>query len=294
MREVENHNVISSEKTVKSFQNEMLDYFSLRLENIKNNYFLAVENNDPEGIHDLRVGIKRMKAFFNIIQSINRMFNAKKKSADFRNIARNTINLRDVQVQYGFIQEVKDINHCDVEDYETFLNKKEKNAAAIFHDYANKFSVRRIDRTVKLISDAIKEIATEKAELGAMEHFDKLCKKISELKSNGALKEDILHKLRKCTKETYYSLEIIQQCFHIFKDCDVFKEELKKLHQVLGRWHDHFVCLEYLNDFMKDSMMESNVEVYTEIAKYVHNQKEELSKEVNKIYDKLFQITVSF
>ena len=46
------------------FQKKMIKYFNKKLKSIKYNYALSLEQNDVEGVHDLRVDIKRMKAFF--------------------------------------------------------------------------------------------------------------------------------------------------------------------------------------------------------------------------------------
>ena len=61
------------------FRKDMMDYYQSKMKDIKRNYALAVEKNVYDGVHDLRVDLKRMKAFFNLVESINRDFKAKKK-----------------------------------------------------------------------------------------------------------------------------------------------------------------------------------------------------------------------
>ena len=81
------------------FRKEMIQYFQSKLNEIKRNYSLALEKNDIDGVHDLRVDIKRMTACFNLVESISGNFNARKNFRNFRKIAKNTGGLRDSQVQ---------------------------------------------------------------------------------------------------------------------------------------------------------------------------------------------------
>ena len=114
----------------------MIQYFQSKLHEIQYNYSLALEKNDIDGVHDLRVAIKRMKAFFNLVESISGDFNAGKKFRNFRKIAKNTGGLRDSQVQQILLKKMQSKLDLDINEYEIFL-KKLRHVAVEKYDWKN-------------------------------------------------------------------------------------------------------------------------------------------------------------
>ncbi|MFC1508720.1 CHAD domain-containing protein [Candidatus Omnitrophota bacterium] len=255
------------------FHTKMSGYYTLKLESIRHNFKLAQEHNDPDGIHDLRVDLKRMKAFFALVESINHGFKAKKEFRNFKKIARNTGRLRDVQVQTELIENINESLDLDCEDYRAYLMKKESDYSAAFQKYALKNPLQNLIKSEKIIKKALKEISPVRADARVQGRFYNLRNNLVFLHSENELKDDILHEVRKLSKETHYVLEIIQSCFRIFRDSKGFLKKLIKVHKLLGAWHDYDVSLRYLNNFQKDCKVDVTQAPYSVLVKHIHDQK---------------------
>ena len=138
------------------FQKKMLAYFESRLINVRYNYVLALEKTDPDGIHDLRVEMKRLKAYFNLVESLNDAFTAEKNFRIFKKIARSASGLRDNHVQRKLLEEIKKSLTLPFDDYEVYLKKKETESREIFINYSQKQPVKKLKESSKVISKTLK------------------------------------------------------------------------------------------------------------------------------------------
>jgi CHAD domain-containing protein len=62
--------------------------------------------------------------------------------------------------------------------------------------------------------------------------------------------EDDYHAIRILSKETRYTLAVLQTCFPPKNIWAQLNESLRKVHQALGRWHDDDVALLFLDGFL--------------------------------------------
>ena len=265
--------------------NEILKYFQSRLDEVAYNYTLALENNDPDGVHDIRVAIKRLKAFFNLFEYINDEFIARKNFRNFRKIAKNTCGLRDSQVQLELLGKLNKKLNLNVIDFESYLKKIESENLESFRIFSKKEPIKKLDSSKKLFKKALKDISPVWAETKAHGRFYNLKNDLIILSSESDLKEEILHKVRIKSKETHYTLEIVQQCFHIFEDRTDFIKDIKKVHQVLGKWHDYDVSLVYLDNFLSGYGNNSSSETYDQLRKHITKQKVKLSNNFRTVLD---------
>ncbi len=273
---------------------EILEYFQTRLDEVTSNYSLALEQNDPDGVHDMRVAIKRLKAFFNLIESINDDFSAKKHFRNFRKIAQNTGVLRDSQVQLELFEKVNKKLNLDVTDFENYLKKRESENLESFRTFSKKETIKKLDGSKKAFKKALKDISPVWAETKAHGRFYNLKNDLIILSSETDLKEEILHRVRIQSKETHYTLEIVQQCFHIFEDGTDFTRDIKRVHQVLGKWHDYDVSLDYLNDFLLAYGTTSSAGIYNHVRKNIIKQKAKLSSNFRTVLDEFSQTAALF
>ena len=109
------------------------------------------------------------------------------------------------------------------------------------------------------------------------------------LHSEDELKDEILHEVRKLSKETHYALEIIQACFRIFRDSKGFLKKLIKVHKLLGAWHDYDVSLMYLNNFQKECTVDFTKAPYPVLVKHIHDQKTAFRKNILSAFDDFSQ-----
>ena len=271
------------------FHTKMSGYHRLKLESIRRNFKLAQEHNDPDGVHDLRVDLKRMKAFFALVESINHEFKAKKEFRNFKKIAQNTGRLRDVQVQRELVENINGSLGLGIEDYKAYLIEKECGYSAAFQKFALKNPLQNLKKSEKIIKKTLKEISPVRAEARVQGRFYNMRNNLVFLHSEDKLKDDILHEVRKLSKETHYVLEIIQSCFRIFRDSKGFLKKLIKVHKLLGAWHDYDVCLRYLNNFQKDCKVDFSQAPYSVLVKHIHDQKTTLRENILSAFEDFSQ-----
>ena len=276
------------------FQKKMLVYFQSRLKNVRYNYVLALEKNDPDGIHDLRVEMKRVKAYFNLVESINDAFTAEKNFRIFRKIARSASGIRDTQVQQKLLEEIKNSLNLPYDDYEKYLKKKESESREIFINYSQKQPVKKLKESSRVISKTLKPIKPVWAETKVQGRFYNLKNNLIFLCRERKLRDAILHKVRILSKETHYTLDIIHKCFPHVEDGEDLIEKIKKVHQVLGKWHDYDVALGYLRAFRQDSGRGTNKDFNRELSKHIHDQKKILSKNFRTVFNEFKQTAELF
>ena len=271
------------------FDNNMATYVDGKFENLQRFYVLALEQNDPEGIHDLRVELKYLKAFFRLVDAINPAFAARKKFRNFRNIARTTCGLRDSQVQIKLLEKMGADTGIDVTGFRLFLQKQE-------HDYRNRFigfssskPLRKLEKKGADIKKALHAIDHARAEMRARGRFYNLRNRLIFLHREDTLKDEILHTVRKLAKETHYTLEIIRSSFDILRDSDDFIAKISSAHKLLGKWHDFEVCRRFLGEY-RDTNPPDASETLNGLADSITAAKETIRKDIGTAFDEFSKI----
>jgi len=276
------------------YYKEMMDYYQSKMKDIKRNYALAVEKNDYDGVHDMRVDLKRMKAFFNLVESINRDFKAKKNFAAFKKIAKSTGGLRDAQVQMKRVKKIMKSLDLDVGAYLSYLKKTEADNYKSFRVFSKTDPIGKLKESRKIISQSLKVMSPVRAETKARGRFFNLRNNLILLSSESDLEDDILHKVRILSKEAHFTIEIIHWCFHIWKDRKVFINEIVKAHKLLGDWHDLDVGIMMLNDFTEHLDESNSMEPFNLLASNMSEKKEKMSSQFRKSFDEFTQAALLY
>ena len=271
-----------------------MDYYQSKMKEIKRNYALAVEKNDYDGVHDLRVDLKRMKAFFNLVESINRDFKAKKNFAAFKKIAKSICGLRDAQVQMKLVKRIMKTFDLDVGAYISYLKKTEADNYKSFRVFSKTDPIGKLKENRKIILQSLKVMSPVRAETKARGRFINLRNNLILLNSERDLREDMLHKVRILSKETHFTIEIIHRCFHIWKDRNIFISEIEKVHKLLGDWHDLDVGIKNLNDFTAHMDENISVEPYNLLASHMSEEKEKMITQFRKSFDEFTQTALLY
>jgi CHAD domain-containing protein len=59
-----------------------------------------------------------------------------------------------------------------------------------------------------------------------------------------------MHDVRTVSKELFFTILIIQECFGLYLDEKNYIDSLSSVHKSLGKWHDFDVCLDLLDEFL--------------------------------------------
>lgn len=231
------------------YQECLVEFYKSLCEKIENSFLVSVKYYSSEGIHDLRVEVKRLKAFFNLIEGINPNFNSKKNFQKTRKLFKTWGKLRDIHVQQILVKEWTTRLNGEVSEYYNFLKQKELRARNPFLASGKKFNLKNLRKKEKKIERTLKDIPADYAQLKAEERANSLVAQLIGFGTDQKPNEEELHQIRILLKETRYTLEILQKCFPDLGFGEELIERLKGLHQILGKWHDDEMALQFLETF---------------------------------------------
>ena len=218
---------------------------------VEENYNLAVRFADVEGVHDMRVGIKRLRAYFNLIEWINPVFQAKQNLKPIRRLFKAAGKIRDIHVQQELMMRWATELNLEMSEYYNFLKQKETEERKRFADFARKkFDLKVFQSNWTLIQNVLSFISTEYIQYKSEERFNAQIEELIKFKEKENFVEDDYHAIRILSKETRYTLEVLQACFPPKNIWTQLNETLRKVHQALGRWHDDDVSLLVLDGFL--------------------------------------------
>jgi CHAD domain-containing protein len=217
---------------------------------IRKNYKSSTVLLSVEGIHDLRVDIKRLRAFFNLIGWINSNFKTKRNFKEIQKLFKAAEKVRDINVQELLVRDRTSIDGLEVSEYYNYLKSKELEARGQFLRSAKKFDFwvfdenwTRIDKATRVFSRTIINKRIE-------ERLKYLIRELNSVKGNQISPGDDFHKLRILSKEARYTLEILRKCIGSDNLLGRLNSSLREVHQILGRWHDNSVGIEWIQSFV--------------------------------------------
>lgn len=218
---------------------------------VEENYNLAVRFADVEGVHDMRVGIKRLRAYFNLIEWINPVFQAKQNLKPIRRLFKAAGKVRDIHVHQELLRRWATELDLEMSEYYNFLKQKETEERKRFADFAKKkIDLKVFQSNWTLIQNVLSFISTEYIQYKSEERFKTQIEELIKFKEKENFVEDDYHAIRILSKETRYTLEVLQTCFPPKNIWTQLNEALRKVHQALGRWHDDDMSLLFLDGFL--------------------------------------------
>jgi CHAD domain-containing protein len=234
--------------------------------NIENFYHKTIQGFNPEDIHNLRVTIKRLRAFFYLINAMNPDFRIKKNFKPARKLFKNAGRIRDIQVQIGLASTWRTEIEAVVNPYLDVLAKKEARAKVEFLDFTENFTLKKIFRKRKKVTAILEKVSLKKAEKRAYKYLMRMFGTI--IKSGNTINPDseALHRLRILAKEFRYNLEFIAICLPELTFPDKLIIEIQKVHHILGLINDHNVAHRFFKNIPNEQLSGSNLEpVYQKI-----------------------------
>jgi CHAD domain-containing protein len=254
------------------------NYYKGQQQRIKRDFGRAIKHFEIEGVHDLRVDIKRLRAYFKLIEAINPVFQAKPHLRRIRRLFKNAGPLRDVQVQQQVVQNWSQELNLELSEYYNYLKEKEFKARKDFYVSSHKFSFDIFKSNWAKIRHSLMYISPEYIQFKAEGRFNKLVEDVISYKNKQDFVEDDYHDIRILSKEARYTLEIIQNCYPAQDHWEQLNNSLRTLHQALGKWHDADIALMFLDGFMLEYTQPSffNKESYLQYIKALQTQKQKM------------------
>jgi len=197
-------------------------------------YRELLHSNEAENIHQLRVSLKKVKAFFHLLNYLYGNFHFNKMFREFKKIFDEAGKVRDVEVQLILLDSIeKEINLPLVNQ----RMRLQKNKKAKFN-YLRNILKRRSGFNKDVKSDIVKllkrDFTFDKIKLYFIRESEELTGRLK--KYNPQFKE--LHHLRIHLKRYYYNLVLLNNFMPKNKLITEHVDRLNKLQEQLGKLHD--------------------------------------------------------
>lgn len=232
------------------FQQNLFDHYQTLAASIQAHFVRVTAYRDPEALHEMRVGIKQLRAFFRVIEFLApEVFSAKKYLCPIRKLFKVSGDLRDVQVQQELTRAWAKEFGAFLSEYYNDLKQKEIHAGSAFSAFVDHFEIEdEFQRNSERLLYAIIPLTEEYAAQRIRSRLEDQLQEIHAYEDRDLLEEGCLHPLRILAKETRYTLNIAARCFPELENREL-DGMLRGIHQALGRWHDCEVAKAHLDEF---------------------------------------------
>jgi CHAD domain-containing protein len=260
----------------------ILSYFQEQLTVVVDNWQTAQAEHDVDALHDLRVGIKRLKALYQVLDPMsNGVFEYKLHFEDIRQLFKAVGKLRDIQVQSrlfayfakeaplenfkDFYWQLQSLSDAESEDLKVaLLHFNPKVAEDSLNDAAMFLDAYPEDKAIKLTLKYLKKRLNQIAAL------------LPQKKD-----EEAMHEMRSRVKQAFYCIELLKLMQPDLEPIDSPKT-IKLVGELLGQWHDHVVLAAQIELFLEENDDEFPAAPYENMLKSIRKAAKKLLKEARK------------
>ena len=249
------------------------EYYLHQHRNIQNYLELCIVHAEAEMVHELRLSIKKLRAFHKLAaelcpDEVDKLIHLNNQ---VRRLFRLAGQLRDTQVQIHMLVSVQDQTGIDYPEFNKWLLKREKNRISRFgRKPLHLLSHATADTSLHKIGDWLALVSDEIILKGAGKVLASLNLKAIRLFATKMNEQD-LHLIRTIIKQIKYILNIMHHSYPDFRFSDVSVDSLHKIETSVGNWHDNLVRVELLDKFIGKSDFEADSQLlakYQELFKY--------------------------
>ena len=201
-----------------------------------------------EGIHDLRLEIKRFRVFYKLIDYAAPLFALKPNLTVFNELFRAAGALRDIDIYQAITLPWLRTN--DLSEYFNYLKQEELRLRIIFSEVVSRFSTTAVSNSRRQIISALAIVGEENQRIRISKKILKFASKLTALMERSKPSNSDLHAIRKLAKSLRYSLDIWQFCFGKNALAKDVSNQLQKTYRSLGDWHDFLLNHDSVDSFL--------------------------------------------
>jgi len=229
------------------------EYYLHQLRNCESYIEQCKVHAEPELVHELRLSIKKLRAFNLLATRLNLP-----ESGDYQSLIDGVKNMfslagqiRDTQVQIYMLADCKELTGVSYSLFHKWLLRRERTKISQLckckyesTSESNPASTGNQTDSLIPLPDAVTVFSTAKLLL------DEMHLKAQKL-ATGNITDDNLHEIRKTAKQMRYILTILSGIYPDFQFQRITHDELKEIENAVGNWHDNLVRIEFIDRFLK-------------------------------------------
>lgn len=256
---------------------ELNQYCASRVSNITKYFLIASRNGNQDAIHELRVEIKRLRSFFELMKAIGVKFDFKEIFTPIRDLFKLAALIRDAQVLQNLSREVisSSEQELNVSEYINLLKQKEMAGIKDFLKIRNNFNLSMLGKIQKMIRVKLSKMSSASIAVAAKAYEDNLIDSLNPSKMKRPLEETDFHNIRILIKKSRYTLEMVASCYSK-SEFELYNDRLRGVHQPLGQWHDTDIAIFFLKDVIADQSLRPffSDSSYTQFMKLMEERRE--------------------
>jgi len=240
------------------------EYYLHQHRNIQYYLELCAMHPEEELVHELRLSIKKLRAFLKLAEQIclTDMAEHIHIKHRVRQLFKVSGQLRDIQVQIQILSSFQEKTGIDYLEFRNWLLKREVKRISRFSKNPKQVVPQAIAESThqkigKLLADSTDESILD----GAMKVLVGLYSEAKSL-SAGNLDDRNLHRIRTITKQMRYVLNIMHHSYPDFVFNEISVETLREIEVAAGHWHDNLVRIEMLEKFINKMKPVDDVEKF--------------------------------
>ena len=228
------------------------EYYLHQHRNIENYLELCLNHPEIELVHELRLSIKKLRAFHKLAEHLNlneidEHIHIKRRVRKLYEVAGQ---LRDTQVQIHLLSTFEEQTCVVYPEFSKWLHKRELKQVSRFSKKPQQVVPHATAQsTHQKIGDILALADDETILSGAGKVLTGLFVNASEL-CEASMNNRALHRIRTITKRMKYIFNIMAHSYPDFKFSQVSIESLRAIEAAAGHWHDNLVRIELLERFM--------------------------------------------
>jgi CHAD domain-containing protein len=250
-------------------QTELLRYFDQRSADLHLAFMESRREVRKGNVHALRVAMKRIRAFFQMLDAVDPYFTARFALDQIKPPFREAGQLRDLQIVRALISEMEEKYALEA------WSSSQLQALALarqeaFEEFLQSFSLAGLREACLQARYRLELCPSDILREGLRRYFAELLGEIARLWREGISSRKRLHDLRKKVKEVSYNLTAADQALgHAELPAELF-QKIDQLQHLLGKWHDFEVALAALGELLAppDSL---RLEVKREEERYLQD-----------------------
>jgi len=278
-------------RSKRRLTNALQNYYDGQRARLLEDLQAAWINRERAGVHNLRVDIKRLRAFVHLVERIAPSIDVPGAFRPIRCLFRAASGLRDIHVQLGLLAgEAASAALAErLNEWYNELKAREIKARGIFEAEAGNFRPSALAVLKNRVDCSLKGIPEGMGTMRAEQSLQTLFGRLQELASMNRLGDQEIHQIRVFSKEARYTLEIIGQTGERPGARAGLDETLKSVHQALGRWNDRRVAFDRLTDFLQRAAFEPlrNPDEYGTYLSLLHQEMQAALQEFRATWEYL-------
>lgn len=238
------------------------EYYLQQHRNIENYLELCLNYPEVELVHELRLSIKKLRAFHKLAGQLFRNETDESFHIKYRvkQLYKAAGQLRDTQVQVHLLVSFEEKNSIEFPGFKKWLLRREKKRISRFTKKPKQVIPQSTTQNMhQKIGDMLALADDETILTGAGKVLTALALEARDL-CTGTMNDRKLHHIRIITKQMRYILNIMHHSYPDFTFEGISVSTLREMEAAVGQWHDNLVRIELLDQYIKKMTSADNSE----------------------------------